>query len=638
MFLTWICTYDICLAMSGICGILHAHSAHNVQPKILEAMNETMHHRGPDSAGVYIKGSVGLAMRRLSIIDLAKGHQPMANENGSIQSILNGEIYNYKELREELEANGHHFNTNSDAEVIPHLYEELGEDFPTKLNGMFGIAVWDEKTRKLLLARDRLGQKPLYYTMHNSLFLFASELKAICAHPDLVREIDGVSLSKYLAYEYVPAPRTIFRNIFKLEEGHVLVWHEGKTTKKQYWNIPVREFERIKLSDAKDSLIDLLHCSVERRLMSEVPLGVFLSGSIDSSVITYLMTKNLPPKNVKTFSVAFNEKSFDESSYARQVADHFGTDHHEQKYSAQELLDILPEVQNLLDEPLGDASIISTYALSKFARQHVTVALGGDGGDELFAGYSTFLADKYAKYYRIVPGVIRNKLIRPIANKLPVNDDNISFDFKVKQFVKGAGLKEAQRHFIWLGSFSPEELEKLFGVQQVVDVYDNIKHHLKIASNASSGNQLLYLYNKLYLNEDILAKVDRASMGCSLEVRAPFLDYHVVEFVSRLPYSMKLNGSTLKYLLKKTFEDVLPTGIADSTKKDFNVPVAKWLKGPLKEMAQDLLHPDKIKAEGFFNPQEVTKLWNEHLVNKVDNRKKLWTLLMFELWLERWNK
>ncbi|MFH1873677.1 MAG: asparagine synthase (glutamine-hydrolyzing) [Pseudomonadota bacterium] len=624
--------------MCGICGILHAHSAYNVQASVLEAMNETMRHRGPDDAGVYVKGSTGLAMRRLSIIDVAGGHQPLANEDGSIQAILNGEIYNYKELREELEAHGHHFKTNSDTEVLPHLYEELGEDCIDKLNGMFGLAIWDEKKRKLILARDRIGKKPLYYTMQNTLLLFASELKAICAHPEIKREIDAISLSKYLAYEYVPAPRTIFRNIFKLEEGHILIWEDGKTTKKQYWNIPVREFERIKLTDAQDSLKDLLYCSVKRRLMSDVPLGVFLSGGIDSSIITYLMSTILPPEQIKTFSIGFSEKSFDESSYARLVASHFGTDHHEQECSAQDLLSLLPEVQNFLDEPLGDSSIIPTYALSKFTRQHVTVALGGDGGDELFAGYPTFIADNYAKYYRFVPGLIRNNIVRPLVAKLPVNDDNISFDFKVKQFVKGAGLKEAERHFIWIGSFSPKELEKLFGVKQMIDVFDNVKHHLKIAHTASPGNQLLYLYNKLYLNEDILVKVDRASMGCSLEVRAPFLDYHVVDFVSRLPYSMKLHGSTMKYLLKKTFGHILPPGVANRPKKGFGIPVAKWLKGPLKQMAQDLLHPAKIKAEGFFDPNEVARLLTDHLSNKVDNRKKLWTLMMFEMWLERWGK
>lgn len=618
--------------MCGICGIIYDEQARRVEPAILETMNRTMIHRGPDDEGVYIKGPAGIAMRRLSIIDLKGGHQPITNEDGSVVVVLNGEIYNHEELREELETNGHKFKTRSDAEVIPHLYEEYGANFLGKLNGMFGLAVWDEKQKRLLLARDRMGKKPLYYTKQKGMFIFGSEIKAVVAHPDIDRTIDRTSLAKYLAYEYVPSPRSIFKEIFKLEPGHLLILEKGRYTTRQYWNIPKDEFKNISVSEAKNTLHDLLLKSVRRRLISDVPLGVFLSGGIDSSTVTYMMTRLMPPKQVKSFSIAFAEKSFDESSYARKVADRFGTNHHEKICTANDLIILIPEIQSFLDEPLGDASIVPTYALSKFTRQHVTVALGGDGGDELFAGYPTFQAERLARIYRAVPNFLRNAVIEPIANRLPVSDENISSDFKVKQFIKGAKIKDESRHIIWMGSFSQAEQQRI--LPGATDLFDDVSRHTD--PGLSYGNRLLYIYKKLYLCEDILVKVDRASMGCSLEVRAPFLDPHVVEFASRLPYKMKLKGLTMKYLLKEMTRDLLPAGIADRPKKGFGIPVAKWIKGPLKEMTQDLLSPTKIRREGFFEPGEVQTILGDHLECRVDNRKKLWTLLAFELWYDRW--
>lgn len=607
---------------------------------MLVCMNRTMIHRGPDDEGFYWGRGAGLAMRRLSIIDLAGGHQPMASETGHVQAVCNGEIYNFTELRAELEAKGHEFHSHSDAEVLPHLYEEIGADLPKRINGMFGFAVWDEISRTLLLARDRMGKKPLYWTHRNGIFLFGSELKAILAYPGFTHAIDHASLAKYLAYEYIPAPHTIFQDVHKLEPGHLLIYHNGHVSIKSYWDIPVG-CDRGDLSEthAIEEFLRLMSLSVKRRLVSDVPLGVFLSGGIDSSTVVAMMTRHMNARDIKTFSISFAEKSFDESTHARKVSEYFATDHREEKCTPNDLLSLMPDIVKLMDEPFADPSIVPTFALSRFTRRHVTVALGGDGGDELFAGYPTFQAERASLWYRRLPKLLRRRLIEPIGNRLPVSDENISFDFKVKKFLRGADISDAaERHMVWMGAFSADNLSSLLNYDLGIDVFEDAIRYEKAALLASAGNQLLYIYKKLYLAEDILAKVDRASMGASLEVRAPFLDHELVEFVSRLPYRMKLHGFTMKYLLKKAVSDLLPTGIAGRGKKGFGIPVAKWIKGPLREMTRDLLAPTKIQKEGFFNSQVVKKLLDDHLNGRADNRQQLWTLIMFEQWLEKWSR
>ncbi|MFH1829957.1 MAG: asparagine synthase (glutamine-hydrolyzing) [Pseudomonadota bacterium] len=623
--------------MCGICGIIYEDPSRQVDKDLLARMNRTMVHRGPDDEGYYMGRGAALAMRRLSIMDVADGHQPMSSEEGNVQAVCNGEIYNFKELRQDLKSKGHTFHTGSDTEVLPHLYQEYGADIPTKLNGMFGLAVWDEKERTLLLARDRMGKKPLYFTYQDGALIFGSELKAILANPNVARRLDLNSVAKYLAYEYIPAPHTIFEGIKKLEPGQLLRFKDGRITMRHYWDVPVGD-ERIGLSDdeASKEFLRLFKGSVKKRLMSDVPLGVFLSGGIDSSSVVAMMREHMEPHNIKTFSIAFEEKSFDESSYARKVAKHLGTDHREKLCTPRDLLALLPEVTSLLDEPFADPSIIPTYALSKFTRQHVTVALGGDGGDELFAGYPTFQAERAATWYRALPKFLRKSIIEPCCMRLQVSDENISFDFKVKQFLKGVDIRGIARHMVWMGAFSQPELKDVLAGSPPPDVFDDARRHAVSAKPASDGNAILYAYKKLYLAEDILAKVDRASMGASLEVRAPFLDYEVVEFVARLPYRMKLNGFNMKYLLKKSVDDLLPKGIAGRAKKGFGIPVAKWIKGPLREMTCDVLAEDKLRREGIFKPEEVTRLLNDHFKGRAENRKKLWTLIMFEKWLERW--
>lgn len=623
--------------MCGICGIIHDDPSRPVDMRVLETMARTMIHRGPDDEGYHLGRGAGLGMRRLAIIDVEGGHQPMKCEKGDIVAICNGEIYNFMDLREHLMARGHAFHTDSDAEVLPHLYQEHGLGMLSRLNGMFGLAVWDDANRTLLIARDRMGQKPLYWMHQDGRFVFGSEPKAIIAHPDIVARADRASLSKYLAYEYVPAPHSIFEGMRKLEPAHYLLLKDGRVKTGRYWDVPIGT-ERTDISgdEAASRIVELLSQSVKRRLISDVPLGVFLSGGIDSSSVVAMMLKSVPARNVKTFSIAFEEKTFDESRYARRVARHFGTDHHEQVCTPSDLIKLLPKVVDFLDEPLGDASIIPTYALSQFTRRHVTVALGGDGGDELFAGYPTFQAESISDRYRRLPAFLRKKVIAPIARRLPVSDDNISFDFKVKQFLKGAEVSDISRHMIWMGSFSPAEQRDILAYDMPDAIFDDVERHAGAAEMATPGNRILYVYKKLYLAEDILTKVDRASMGVSLEARAPFLDHEFVEYVARLPYSMKLCRNTMKYILKKAMGPMLPRGMAGRPKKGFGIPVAKWMKGPLKKLALDLFAAHRIKREGFFRPEAISRLLEDHFAGRADNRKKLWTLLMFEQWLERW--
>lgn len=623
--------------MCGICGIIHDDPSSPVGQDDIEAMNRTMVHRGPDDEGYFFGRGSCLAMRRLSIIDVSGGHQPMLSEDGRIAAVCNGELYNFKEVRGDLESRGHVFRTRADAEVLPHLYEEHGRDAPKFVNGMFGMAVWDEADRTLLLARDRMGEKPLYYAHRHGIFVFGSELKAVLAHPAVEVCTDRAALSKYLAYEYVPAPHTICEGVYKLEPGQLLVYQKGRVERSAYWDVPqCDDGSAISEEEAKRELLRLLELSVGRRLVSDVPLGVFLSGGIDSSSVVAMMTRFRDPKEIKTFSISFAERSFDESSHARAVAEHFGTDHRERMCTPDDLLKLMPKVAALLDEPFADPSIIPTYALSRFTREHVTVALGGDGGDELFAGYPTFQAEKYARLYNSLPAFLRRGLIEPAVMSLPVSDENISLDFKAKRFLKGVSSDAVARHMIWLGAFSPPEQRELFAVDPPDGVFDDAVRHWAAASSASDGNRLLYVYKKLYLAEDILTKVDRASMGVSLESRAPFLDHELVEFAAKLPYNLKLRGLTMKHLLKKAMAPLLPRGIARRPKKGFGIPVAKWVKGPIREMVLDYLSVDRIKREGFFRAGSVSGLLRDHLSGRTDNSKKLWTLLMFELWLERW--
>jgi asparagine synthase (glutamine-hydrolysing) len=634
--------------MCGIVGFLTSKTADIPEAKTLRTMRDILHHRGPDDSGEYIRPIdergpfIFFGHRRLSIIDLSGGHQPISNEDKTVWVIFNGEIYNFIELKMDLEKRGHRFETNSDTEVIVHAYEEFGEECFQLFNGMFAIALWDESRKKLLLARDRLGKKPLYYGFINGGLLFASELKALMAYPNFPRKVDSLSFMKYLFLEYVPAPHTIFKDAMKLPPASYLVWTKNGVEIKNYWS-PFHLEDREKYHSEEEILertVFLLKQSVKRRLISDVPLGVFLSGGIDSSTITAFAEQEGPGK-VKTFSIGFEDPSFDESKYAFLVSQHLGTDHYEKRMTATDLLNIVPHLPDILDEPMADASILPTYLLSKFTREHVKVALGGDGGDELFAGYPTYLAHRWARPYERFLGPI-HPFIRFLGNLLPVSDNNISFDFKVKKFLSGIGYPEGIRNALWLGSFSFPELKNIVSAD-VASLFDPARLAEEISSYEREfplDDQMglpQYLDLKLYLQEDILVKVDRASMACSLEIRAPFLDHEFVEFVVGLPTKLKLRGLTSKYILKKAMTKILPQEVIARKKKGFGVPIAKWAKGSLKALFEDLLSPDRIKGGGFLSPEYVTTLLKDHLANRQDNRKQLWTLLVWQLWVSRYH-
>ncbi len=624
--------------MCGISGFVSTSLDADRAGPILRGMCAAIRHRGPDDEGYYADGHAALGIRRLSIIDVAGGHQPISNEDGTIWIVFNGEIYNFAELRDELRSRGHRFRTRSDTEVIVHLYEDAGLDCVTRLDGMFAFAIWDKARRRLFLARDRIGKKPLHYAALSDGIVFCSELKGLLKHPGITRDLSIPALTRYLIHDYVPAPRTIFRDIFKVPPGHRLVYEAGSVHASQYWDFPAPD-RRADMPDEEgaERLQALLDAATRRRLVSEVPLGAFLSGGIDSSAVAALMARN-SPSTVKTFCVGFPEKSFDETGYARRVASYLGTEHHEDVMTPRAILDLIGRIADLLDEPLADASVLPTYLLSRFTRERVTVALSGDGGDEMFAGYPTYQAHRVARLMTWAPHPVLG-WTRGVAARLPVSYDNFSLDFKIKKFVSGLGHPPELRHAIWLGSFATQELPSLFARetwQQVCedDPFSEVRAYARAAGNRDWLGRLLYLDAKLYLQDGVLVKVDRASMACSLEVRCPFLDTAVVEFTSRLPASKKLRGLTTKHLLKRSLRSLLPPEILNRPKKGFGVPLGFWIRGDLRALFQDMLSPARIARQGIFNESAVDRLLSEHIAGRQDHRKKLWNLFVFQMWYQ----
>jgi len=622
--------------MCGIAGFIGQGDE-----KVLKTMTSSLDHRGPDGEGFFINSNVGLGHRRLSIIDLETGNQPIFNEDRSICTVYNGEIYNFQQLKNSLISKGHNFYTKSDTEVIVHLYEERGVNFLRELNGMFALAVWDAKKESLLLARDKMGEKPLYYSLTSGNLIFASEIKAILEHPSVKKELDFLSLAKYLNYEYVPSPQTIFKNIFKLGPGEYLTYQKGKVEKKKYWNLEFHSDSTKSQEDYLRGLDEHLNRSVKARLISDVPLGVWLSGGIDSTTVAYYAQKN-SSEPIKTFSISFTDPSFDESKYARLAAKSLGTDHYEKTITPRDCLDLIPHIAEILDEPLADASIVPTFLLSRFTKQKVKVTLGGDGGDELFMGYPTFQAHQLAKFYGKIPSFLRNKLIAPAVNLLPASFNNISLDFKLKRLISGFDYRPEIRDQIWMGSFQPKDFQQLFSpavFQEIIgeNIFKSTETHLKDIGGESLENRLLYIYQKNYLQENCLVKTDRASMASGLEVRAPFLDHELVNFVNAMPAKLKLKGFQTKYILKKLMEDKIPREIVYRPKKGFGMPVAKWLKSELKDFTLSLFAREEINREGIFNHSYINQLLKEHFAGRKDHRKLLWTLMIFEIWQKKWN-
>ena len=623
--------------MCGIAGFTGRGSEDD-----LLRMIRQLRHRGPDFQGGDHTPGVGLGHARLSIIDLSSGaNQPFYTEDRRVGMVFNGEIYNYLPLKTELAKTGRYqFRTTSDTEVLLCLYQEHGINLFDRINGMFAFAIHDFERKRTLLSRDRMGKKPLYYAVVGQTLVYGSEPKALLQHPLISKELDLDALNAYLTFEYVPTPFSIFKGIRKLEPGHYLTFENGEITEnKPYWTVEFNH-QAISFADAKDQFDTLLNDATAARLIADVPLGIFLSGGLDSSAIAYYAQKNSTVP-LKTFSIGFKEKSYDEAGYARQVAKHLGTDHHEKILTARDSLDLLPAITEKLDEPFADASIIPTYLLSQFTRGQVTVALGGDGSDELLAGYPTFQSDYARPFYSRLPRTV-HAFAGQLADLLPVKDTNISFDFKVKQFLKGFEQSPAYTHTLWLGSFSPNQKQGLLSQAVRDQLADSTgmalidKHLRDLPSNTSAFDQTSYIYYQTYLLDDILTKVDRASMYNSLEVRAPFLDYRLVEFINTLPDNFKRKRLTGKYILKELMRGKLPDNIIDRPKKGFGIPLSHWLRHELRGLCNDLLSESSLKQHGLFDPAYVAKLKQDHFEGKQNNRKLLWTLMVFQQWYRQY--
>lgn len=624
--------------MCGIVGFVSPQKLDSARD-IISKMNATLSSRGPDEEGVYTDELATLAHKRLSIIDLSSGKQPMTSPDGRYTVVFNGEIYNFLDIKKTLEQEGAVFQTHSDTEVLLHLYRLKKEKCLDDLNGMFAFAIWDKQEKTLFAARDRAGKKPFYYGLINGHFVFASELKAFFLFPFLEKKINASAISHFMTYEYVPAPLSILEGVFKLKQAHFLKYNDGKIHIERYWNQPFGESLDLSEKETSQELMNRLSQAVSYRLISDVPLGVFLSGGIDSSAVVALMAQQREGKDIKTFSINFQEASYDESSYSSLVAKTFGTDHHTETLTAQKMLDILPQVTDYLDEPFADGSILPTYLLSHFTRKHVTVALGGDGADEQFAGYPTFYASRYANFYQKLPGFL-HRLSLKTSSLLPTSDKNMSLDFKVKQFLLGARYPDVIKNQVWLSAIPPVQHQDLFASSfyekiRNIDPFALIEEEMQHCLSQKAGDRLLYFYQKFYMCDDILFKVDRASMANSLEVRAPFLDKNVIEFTSRLSYQSKLKGHKTKYLLKKCFHNLLPHDILYRPKKGFGIPISAWLKNELKPLLLTTLSQKRIEKDGIFAWPYVKSLIDEHLSGKCNWRKPLFALLMFHFWLDK---
>jgi asparagine synthase (glutamine-hydrolysing) len=616
--------------MCGICGMV-ALDGGAVDERAVRAMADALVHRGPDSEGVFSDGPVALAARRLSIIDLEHGDQPMASEDGAVHVVQNGELYEHRRLQAELEARGHRFRSHCDTEVLPHLYEERGMAFAEGLRGMFAIAVWDARERRLVLARDPFGIKPLYYRVAGGVLSFASELKALVRQPGFSGEVDLEALEAYLAFNSVPSPMSIYREVRKLPAGHLLEARDGEVTVRRYARpapVPAQDVRREGGAALAGELRERLRDSVRAHLESDVPVGVFLSGGIDSSLLAALAAQESPGA-VRTFSIGFEERSFDELSRARTVARRYGTDHHELVLRADAAA-LLPEIAAAFDEPFADSSALPTYAVSQLASQHVKVALSGEGGDELFGGYFTYVADQLAPR---LGGAA--SLARPVIERLPSSSRRVSLEYKAKRFVRAAALPPLERHHGWKEIFSADARAALLAPDRRAASADPLAGWRARYSETAGSEPLARLQDVdigTYLVDDLLVKTDRASMAHSLEVRVPFLDPVVAELAFALPTALKVRALAKKRLLRRAATGLVPRAIVHGPKRGFSIPAAAWLRGELRPFARDLLSPEALRRDGFFRPEAVTRLLDEHESGREDRSRQLWGLLCFQLW------
>lgn len=624
--------------MCGIAGFINRNGGPVDRP-VLEAMNRAIAHRGPDDDGFYINENVGLAMRRLSIIDLAGGQQPMHNSDGSKWIVFNGEIYNYQELRSTLDQIGHKFYTNSDTEAIVHLYDEYGEHCVDHLRGMFAFAIWDERDKSLFLARDRVGKKPLLYSHQpNGDLIFGSEFQALLRHPSIGREIDHDAIDNYFSYLCIPAPQTAYKQIRKLEPAHWLRWKDGQIETKRYWTPDFSRKIKISEKEAIEETTRILRESTKLRLISEVPLGAFLSGGVDSSTVVALMAQESSTP-VKTFSIGFDEQDFSELKYARRVAEHIGAEYNE-FIVRPNALEVLPTLVEHYGEPFGDASAIPTYYVSKETRKHVTVALNGDGGDESFAGYERHSAMLIAEKYRRIPALFRKAFVEAPVNLYPTSELKRSRFRDAKRFLQAASLPKTERYFRWMSTFDREAKKRLYTPEFADAVSSqnpsNVMDKWFAKANGSGILDATLLSDMMtYLPNDLLVKVDIASMANSLEARSPFLDHKVIEFAASLPENLKMQRFQTKSLLKKVAARLVPPEVVYRRKMGFGVPVGKWFRGEMKEFVRDVLLSQKALARGITEPEVVRRYVLEHTNGERDHQFQLWTLLMLELWFQR---
>jgi asparagine synthase (glutamine-hydrolysing) len=627
--------------MCGISGLLYFEDGRPVYPPTLERMNSVIRHRGPDSDGFYIRPGIGLAMRRLAIIDVEGGRQPLSNETGDIWIVFNGEIYNAPELRPALQQRGHVFRTHTDTEAIIHLYEEHGVDCVRHLRGMFAFAIWDEKRRRLLLARDRVGKKPLYYAEHDGALLFGSELKCLLEYPGFPRRAHPEAVHHFLSLQYVPEPLSALQDARKLPAAHRLIWENGRSTVERYWDLAyepkwdapeheLRERVRAKVTEA-----------VRIRLMSEVPLGAHLSGGVDSAVVVGLMA-GMSAQPVKTFSIGFKESAFNELIHARRVAEKFGAEHHEFLVDPS-ALELLPKLVSHFDEPFADAAALPTWYLSELTRAHVTVALNGDGGDEAFGGYQRYFADPFADLYRLVPAPIRNGLLRLLLTALPVDRSRPveqNFGAALRHLAKAADLSCGASVLRWGSFFQETEKQALYTEEMQLATKGRpshalLEHTFQNAKALSRLDRTLATDLQNYLPGALLPKVDRMTMAHSLEARSPFLDQEVLELAARLPASCKVRGFTTKRILRETFADLLPPGIAQRGKMGFSVPLGLWFAGPLAGMARETLLRPSARIHRWLTPTGLEKLLQQHASGQADHGKRIWALLNLETWMEQ---
>lgn len=623
--------------MCGIAGFI-SKTADRRDERVerLDAMCRVITHRGPDEQGTAVEGRAAMGMRRLSIIDLATGQQPIYNTDRSKLIVFNGEIYNYRELKKDLESSGYSFRTNSDTETIIHAYEEFGPDCVNRLRGMFAFAIWDETEKSLFMARDRVGKKPLFYTVtSDGEFVYGSELKVLLEHGGVDREIDHGALDSYLTFGYVPEELCIFKGVRKLEPGHFLIFKNGEVRTERYWDF---DFTKETLTGSEDEiaseLLEKLRDAVGVRLISEVPLGAFLSGGVDSSAIVGLMSQ-IMDQPVKTFSIGFNEDSFNELKYARMTAKHFKTDHHE-FIVTPDFVDVIDDLIWHFDEPFADPSSMPTYMVSKMAREFVTVVLSGDGGDELFAGYTRYASDLDRSGFAKIPSGLRQGLIRPLSEALPEGARGKNYLFNIS-------LDSAGRYIDSISHFNGPRKRKLYSAEIKTKMNGSFERGEKlfrqIAGSVGSDDpveNLLYLDSKTYLPGDILTKVDRMSMASSLEARSPLLDHELIEYVTRIPSSMKLKGTATKHIFKKALSGLVPNEILYREKQGFGVPIGDWINLQLKDRIIGDLRDQRTIERGYFDAKYINVLLDEHARNRRDHSHALWTLWMLELWHRRY--